>query len=400
MKMNIKKSMLTCLLMLGIIPASAQQSEAQTEYVFNPHWYLQVQGGGQYTLGEVSFGDLFSPNVQAAVGYQFDEVLGVRLGVNAWQSKGGSDYEVLNKKFKWAWKYVAPTVDITANLSSLAYGYNPKRLLNLSIFGGIGANIGFSNDEAKDVQAEIASINTPLVVSGQTLNTPLSLLWDGTKTRFVGHFGLLADFRISDNVSFNVELQANTLSDNYNSKPAKNADWYFNGLVGLKFNLGKTYAVWTPGMSLPRGGIFNRKPRIVEKVVEKEVFKDRIIRDTIYLDKIVEVEKKLQPLRRDLFFTINSTTITPTEKQKLDEVAAYLILYPETKVTVTGYADKGTGNAQINERLGKNRAKTVTDKLVNQYKIDRSRIISDSKGDTVQPFPENDQNRVSICIAE
>ena len=53
-----------------------------------------------------------------------------------------------------------------------------------------------------------------------------------------------------------------------------------------------------------------------------------------------------------------------------------------------------------NERLGKNRANVVADRLVKQYKVDRSRIIVDSKGDTEQPFAENDKNRVTICIAE
>ena len=105
-------------------------------------------------------------------------------------------------------------------------------------------------------------------------------------------------------------------------------------------------------------------------------------------------------MRRDVFFTINSSRIDPSETVKLDEIAAYLRLNPDAKVTITGYADKGTGNARINERLGKNRAKVVTDRLVRDYRIDRSRIITDSKGDTEQPFAENDKNRVSICIAE
>ena len=101
-----------------------------------------------------------------------------------------------------------------------------------------------------------------------------------------------------------------------------------------------------------------------------------------------------------MFFTISSSRIDPTEGAKLDDIAAYLKLNPAAKVTVTGYADKGTGNAKINERLGKSRAQVVTDRLVKQYKIDRSRIIVDSKGDTEQPFAENDKNRVTICIAE
>ena len=72
--------------MLGFVSASAQQQD-EPYYDFNPHWYVQVQPGVQYTLGELSFGDLLSPNAQIAVGYQFDEVLGARLSLNAWQSK-------------------------------------------------------------------------------------------------------------------------------------------------------------------------------------------------------------------------------------------------------------------------------------------------------------------------
>jgi hypothetical protein len=42
----------------------------------------------------------------------------------------------------------------------------------------------------------------------------------------------------------------------------------------------------------------------------------------------------------------------------------------------------------------------VVDALVNNYGISSSRISSDSKGDTVQPFAEHVKNRVSICIAQ
>ena len=55
------------------------------------------------------------------------------------------------------------------------------------------------------------------------------------------HFNANVDFRLSDKVSLGVELQATTLNDHYNSKRAGNADWYFNALAGVKYNLGKTY---------------------------------------------------------------------------------------------------------------------------------------------------------------
>ena len=380
--MNIKKSILSCLLMLGFISASAQEPEVKTEYVFNPHWYVQVQPlGAQYTLGEVGFSDLLSYNAQLAVGYQFDKVFGARLALNAWQSKGGSDYGTKGE-FNWKWKYVAPTVDLTANLSNLIYGFNPNRVFNFSVFAGIGANIAFDNDEAAVAQKQIAGLYKGTL---WTNNPPLSLLWDGTKPRLVGQAGIMADFRLSDKISFGLEVAANTLNDHYNSKPAKNADWYFNALAGLKINLGSTYSTRE---------VKGCEPRIVEKVVEK------VVEKPVYIDKIVEVEKKAEPLRRDVFFTINSSRIDPSETQKIIDVVSYLNTNPNAKVTITGYADKGTGNAQINERLGKSRAKVVTDRLVKQYKIDPARIITDSKGDTEQPFAENDKNRVSICIAE
>ena len=399
--MNIKKSILTCLLMLGFVSASAQQPEETPDYVFNPHWYVQVQPlGGQYTLGELSFSDMLSYNAQLAVGYQFDQVLGARLSLNAWQSKAGSDYGDYGK-WNWKWKYVAPSLDLTADLSTLFCGYNPQRFFTFGMFLGIGANIGFDNDEAATVAKQTNALHHWDALYYRSGNAPMSLLWDGTKTNLLGHAGLTADFRLSDAVSLGLEVSANTLSDSYNSKSAKNNDWYFNALLGVKVNLGDAYGVFAPGSNFkPRRSLFNRQPRVVEKEVIKEVEVEKIVEKPVYIEKIVEVEKKPEPLRRDVFFTINSTRIDPTEDKKLDEIAAYLKLNPQAKVNVTGYADKGTGNAQINKRLGENRAKVVADRLVRKYRVDRSQIVVDSKGDTEQPFAENDKNRVSICIAE
>ena len=91
----MKKTIMSCLLALGFLSASAQDQQPKTEYVFNPHWYVQIQPVGlQHTLGEVDFGDLNSYNVQAAIGRQFSPVLGLRLAVNGWQSKAGS--EIIN----------------------------------------------------------------------------------------------------------------------------------------------------------------------------------------------------------------------------------------------------------------------------------------------------------------
>lgn len=385
--MKMKKTILSCLMLLAGISANAQEQKGTTEYVFEPHWYVQIQPlGAQYTLGEVSFGDLLSYNVQATVGRQFSKLWGARLAVNAWQSKAGSKFDIANKEYKWKWNYVAPTIDATFNLSNALFGFNPNRVFDLSAFAGIGVNIGWGNSEAATADQAIRTMGTvtsPINNQVYTTNRGLEYLWDGTKVRLVGQFGLMGDFKVSDKVKIGLELSANTLNDKYNSKKAKNWDWYFNALAGVKIALGNTYS--TRFIPAPEPEI-----RYVEKIVEKVVEVPA---------KAEEPEAKTEALRRDIFFAIGKTVIRKSEQQKVNEVVEYLNANPEAKVNITGYADAGTGNDRINDRLAAGRADVVV-KALKKAGIAASRISYDSKGARVQPFADNDSNRVSIVIAE
>ena len=383
----MKKTIMSCLLALGFLSASAQDQQPKTEYVFNPHWYVQIQPLGlQHTLGEVDFGDLNSYTVQAAIGRQFSPIFGARLAVNAWQSKAGSkvlDQQDVEHKFKWSWKYVAPSIDLTVNLSNALCGFNPNRVFNLSLLAGLGANIGFSNDDAATAKADINGLYNNLSTEAKKIwddADNLDYIWDGSKVRLLGRVGLAADFKVSDKVSIGLEANANTLNDHYNSKKAGNWDWYFNALAGVKINLGKTYETRVIPPLEP-------EIRYVEKVVEK-------------VKEVPAPAVEREALRRDIFFIINKTDIRPEEANKVKEIADYLNKYPTAKVVVTGYADAGTGNDKINDRLAAGRADVVVKSLVNDYGISMGRISYDSKGSRVQPFAENDLNRVSICIAE
>jgi len=407
--MKIKKALLSCML-LGSLTAFAQeeQPQAKTEYVPNPYWYVQVQGGAQYTLGEIDFGDLISPNVQVAIGRQFNPVFGLRLAVNAWQSRAGIDfdkyvYSVLADDgtktdfvapagtTKWKWMYVAPGIDLTFNLSNLFCGYNPTRLFNFSVFVGGGVNIGWDFDKSKNVDDEhLLAQHYGHQIEAHIIPENIAYAWTGTKVRAFGRAGIAGDFRLSDQVSLGLEVNANTLSDRYNGKKAGNWDWYFNALAGVKINLGKTYTTRTIEAPKPQ-------ERIIEKTIERVIEKPcpEVKPATAQI-----AEKKAEPFRRDVFFTINSTNPNKEQLNKVKEVAEYLKSHPNAKVEVTGYADIGTGNPKINLSLSQRRAQTVTKLLVNQYKIAASRIKTDWKGDTVQPFVKEVENRVAICIAE
>lgn len=375
--MKLNKVILSGVVALSCVSASAQEAD-KTVNVFTPHWYAQAQIGGQYTLGEIGFGKLLSPNVQVGVGYNFNQVVGARLSLNTWQSKAGQN--VAGNVYKWKWNYVAPMVDATFNLTNLFCEYNPDRVVEFGVFGGIGANIAWGNDEAADAQKAI------LAGAGKNLadiQAPLENLWDGTKTRFVARVGANVDFRVSDRVKLGVELSANTLSDKYNSKKAGNPDWYFNALVGVKVALGETHTTKV----IPA-------PKPVEKIIERIIEKPAPAPAPKVESKVVE-----ENFRRDIFFPIGNTNIAKSQSTKIAEIVKYMKENPDAKITLTGYADKGTGSAAFNDKIAARRAQTVYNTLAAKG-VAKSRMIKESKGCRVQPFEENDMNRVTICIAK
>ena len=383
--MKIKKTLLAGLLMMGFASASAQDKVVATEDVFNPHWYVQVQPlGMQYTLGEGSTSDLLSYNLQVAAGYNFKKLLGARFAINAFQIKAGRDWE--NAQDNWKLNYVAPSLDVTLNLSNVLFGYSADRLFTLSAFAGVGVNIAFSNDEASEVSNFLKTQHY-----SHTSDQNMRYLWTGTKARVLGQFGLMGDFRINDNWSVGVELQANTLNDKYNSKKAGNSDWYFNGLVGVKYAFGKTskkQPVVLPYMPTAAPAT-DATEKVVEKIVEKVV------------EKKVYVETTIAEIRRDINFNrAGNTKISANEMVKVKDIAEFMNQYPTAKVTLVGYADKATGNAKINAVLAEKRVKAVAEALMKKFNIDESRISIDHKGDTVQPFTGAAANRVTICVAK
>ncbi len=358
--------------------ATAMAQETITEYTYVPNWYIQGQFGGQETLGESSFGHLFNPNAQIAGGYNFNPYIGARLALNAWQSKGAQNFKgdgVGNQR--WKWNYVAPTLDAVVNLTNLIGGYDPYRLVDVDLLAGIGANIAFNNDGAQKANTALTSVGAD----------GLGLLWDGTKARFLGQFGLDLNFNVAENVAVGLELMANVLPDGYNSKKAGNADWYFNGLVGVKYTFGPKYIKTTRTVEVPVA-----QPQIIERIIEKVIEQP--------VTNVVE-EVKPEMLRRDIFFRINTATITKEEMFKVNEVAEFLKDHPNATVVITGYADKGTGTLAINLRLSKQRAEVVANTLKKQFNIAPSRIIVKSMGEAEeQPYADPVDNRVAICVCE
>ena len=381
--MKMKKAILSCLMLMAGLSVSAQEQKGTTEYIFEPNFYIQLQGGARYTTGETDFGKLISPTIQGAIGYNFNKALGARLGVNAWQSKGGYDIPELNYKKDYKFTSIAPALDLTLNLSNLFFGVGPNRKVDFGVFIGVGANIrSAASDEVKTISNEVNGLAHENLFNWAPMPDGTNGSEDFLKSGvFVtGRGGAFVDFKLTDQFSIGLEVNGNILSDKFNYKKAGNPDSYFNALLGLKYAFGPTYT----SKFIP-----DPEPQIeyVEKIVEK----------------IVEVpapEPVIEPIRRDVFFLINKYNIRESEEQKVKDIVDYMRANQTARVMVTGYADAGTGNDRINDRLAAQRADAVVKMLTEKYGIPADRISYDSKGARVQPFADNDSNRVSICIAE
>ena len=120
----------------------------------------------------------------------------------------------------------------------------------------------------------------------------------------------------------------------------------------------------------------------------------------VYVPAPVEEKKEeVIPLTEYIFFNINSSVIRSSEESKIAYLVAFLEKIADVKVSICGYADAGTGTTAINLRLSKERALAV-EKALKAKGIAADRIMVDFKGDKVQPFSTNNENRVAICITE
>ena len=373
--MDMKKSLLFVACGFSAVIAFGQsefhsldKTKDDGKIVFNPHWQMQLQMGAAHTIGEAGFKDLISPAAALSAGYQFTPVWGLRAGVSGWQARGAW----VTPFSKYKFNYLQGNVDATLDLSNLFCGYNYKRFFDAYLFLGMGINGAFNNDEA---------------VAINDAGCHLEYLWRDNKISVAGRGGLGANLRLAERLYLNLEVNANLLTDKFNSKKAGNSDWQFNALAGFTIKFGKTHKKMTP----VRREEPAPQPPVETKQVEKPV--------ALSENKVEEKKAELQSVRQNIFFAINSAVIRPSEKSKIDELVSFLQKNEKTTVTICGYADAATGPATINERLSKQRAQIVAGTL--QAKgIAGDRIKVDFKGDKEQPFPVVEENRVTVCVAE
>ena len=344
-----------------------------------PYGFVQIQGGVNTTFTDVNFTDLLSPTASVGFGAWFNSAVGARLHFNAWESKGGFDNWAVGNGGLQTYKYNYATADFDLMLN-LTNFFSKKRnhLFNVILVGGVGMNYAWNND---DLQGLISNPN--LVPANSTVNA-----WGEGTTRetLLNHnlrAGLLFDLNVAKHWNIGLEVDANSLDDRFNSKYLDCDDWMVTAQLSLTYKFGFK----KPCAPKPAPVVVAPAPEPAPVVVKEPEPEPVVVKEPEPV-KVVE-----EPYRDVLFYVIRGSEIDP--QTIINAAAAWCKKYPNKTLEVSGYADKGTGNAKLNKMYSEQRVNNVVESL-QKAGVPASQIVSKAYGDTVQPFAENDKNRCVI----
>ena len=371
------------------ITEEAYQEALKLGYRPYPYSFVQVQGGVGVTPTNKKFTDLLSPTASLSFGRFFGSGVGARLHVNGWQSKGG--FRSIDDTYTF--NYINTNADLLLNLTNI-FSKSNHHALDVILVAGIGLNYAWGND---DLDAILASGNLP------TENT--SNAWGDGKSResLYSHnirAGILFDFNISKNWSVGLEVDANSLSDRFNSKYSNRDDWMLTAQLGLTYKFGHK-APKKPDPIIEKKVVVPPPPPVdeVDTVEVPPVVPDTTTVKPVEPDTVpvVKPEPVVQPYKCEIFYLESHRDVPSEFEERIGWVKQWADLYPNGKITVTGYADKGTGIPERNLRYSLERAENVAKALIDAG-VPESMIVDVSgMGDLIQPYPnDNDYNRCVI----
>lgn len=338
------------------------------------NWFVSVGGGAQVYFGDhdkqMKFFDRLAPNLDIAVGKWFTPGIGVRLMYSGLSLKGATqtwggegvhdtgkhvdgkythDYGFLNES---EFDFYNIHADVMFNMSNLLCGYNENRIWNCTPYVGLGWMLTWESPRAREVSANI---------------------------------GILNSFRLCKCLDLNLDVRGTVVNDRFEGEfGGRKEEGMLSASLGLTYKFAK------------RG--WERSKTIIrydnQAINDMRAQLDALTRENDRLKKALaagnnkEAETIVKAIAANLvIFKINTATLSNEARANLGLLAEVIKRGSSDAVyTVTGYADKGTGNAEINQRLSEQRAKAVYDCLVDEFGVPSKQLRIDYKGGVENMF--------------
>ena len=347
-------------------------------FVGNPLGLFQNDLGSFGHLGlaaEINFGKWWTPAV------------GMRLGYRGLWDKAAWDFEVsgIPKGERFGFHYVHG--DFLWNIFNSIFGYERERFWNLNPYIQMG-----------------------LLDVSKSINPA-----DGANLEYAAGPGFLNEFRLSDRI--NATLDLNVLWSKCSAYSAHSGRYLFfpAATVGLQFKLNKTWwdrhtdvapvivplpfttdqynalAERAAALEAENAGLRDKASALQS---ELDGYRSQLVNGQTYLYEngtftAVDVKPGAPAA---VFFNLDSYKLTAREQAHLEYFIDHVV-DGNTLLTVSGYADKQTGNPKYNKRLSEQRARAVADFLV-KGGAQEENIEIHAHGDVIQPFEGMEKNRV------
>jgi outer membrane protein OmpA-like peptidoglycan-associated protein len=380
--MNMKtKCLLFVLLCSFVFSISAQEFKPQvgfstetglkTNFKKNKgsdNWFISVAGGASILLGDdnsnAELKDRWNLAPQLSVGKWFKPYWGLRLQLN-----GGAIHGFVGDKAQFMQhnKYGAAHLDFLVDLTNLWTPYRENRVFRFIPWVGAGYAQRFENQNIP--RTESPSING----------------------------GILMPFRLSKRIDFTLEGQVSLLNEQFNRVSKYHlTDCIAQFSAGLNFKLGKTdFEVIEP---MDYGLLNDLNDKINALRAENDELSKRP-KSCPECPEAVSATVVNNYAENVVYFRLNSSKIDKNQQINIYNTSEFMKAN-NAPIKVIGYADKKTGTSSYNLGLSEKRARAVAKELIEKYGISSNQITIEWKGSDVQPYKENNWNRVVIMTAD
>ena len=344
------RKLLTVMLCVFAASASVWADGDKPSYLpsaFPENWFIQAGGVGN-TVFNSSIGPI-SPGAELYLGKWITPSLGLRVGALGWQNRPNGTQTGWFSGCNAFW-YGQTDLDVMWSLFN-TFKYKETRFWDLVPYARLGA-----------------------VWTKQKTDDPMH-------AEFGGGIGLHNGLRLGKRVDLYIEVSV---------VAAREKAYRERGDVAI-------FPTASAGVVLKLGPVGFRERKPTKEYIYEKQFVDREVvkTDTVTVEKTVVDSLIIQKMREEpltLFFDLDKTVLTQREIDHLEFYAKY-VLTPDSKVLLTGSADRETGNSEHNQWLSEKRNEYVRNILMNVYGLKRENIQEIANGDRKNEFRTPEQNR-------
>jgi outer membrane protein OmpA-like peptidoglycan-associated protein len=205
---------------------------------------------------------------------------------------------------------------------------------------------------------------------------------------------------LSNVLDITFDIRGALLDDHFDGEiKGRKREGILSGSLGLIYTFGGR--AWAAPKGPTPAELAELNERITEVVGENAQLRDQLTQVEKEEPKtVIEKVTEWKDVVADVYirFEFGKSELTKDARVQLGFLADLLKKYPESSYTITGYADEGTGSADVNARLSRARAESVKNCLTGEHGIASSRLQTLAAGGIENRYYDDPKLSRSVVV--